>query len=321
MSHAAATAAALLCAVLAASPARAQDAGALPDAVPRSVVARVDPEKVQLGEPFTVALTFKHAPGERYELDAPGDLGAFEYLGEERSREDADDGATTSFRLKLQLFDLGPQELPPLRFSVATPDGPRRYVHAGTQVEAVSMLPDGAQGQAPELRDIKPPEDVPVRSWALLYALLAAVATAALAWAAWRWWKSRPRIPVAPVLPPRPLDERTLAALEALRAERLVEAGRTREFYFKLSAILRGYLGERYGFEALECTSSELLARARALNATGLSYEALTRFVEDSDQARYAKAELPPGTCEGGLHFAIQLVRDTTPHAPRPPVP
>jgi len=315
MNLAAAPTLALLCAAL------LGDAGAPVEAVPLEVVARLDPQKVQLGEPFTVTLTVRHAAAERYELESPGDLGAFEFLGQERSREDAADGAITTFRLKLQLFELGMQELPPLGFAVSTPDGARRYVHRGTQVQAIAMLPDDAQGAAAELRDIKPPEDVPVRSWTLLYALLAAAATAALAWAAWRWWKNRPRIPVAPVLPARPLDERTLAALEALRAEKLVEAGRTREFYFKLSAILRGYLGERYGFEALECTSPELLSRARGLNAPGLSYEALCRFVEDSDQARYARAELPADTCHAGLQFATRLVRDTTPHDPRPPVP
>ncbi|MBM4378657.1 MAG: hypothetical protein FJ086_05050 [Deltaproteobacteria bacterium] len=321
MRPAAALLAAWLCAALLCLPAWAQDAGAPAEAVPLAAVARVEPEKVQLGEPFTVTLTVRHPAGERYELESPGDLGAFEFLGQERARTDADDGATTTFHLKLQLFELGLQELPPLGFAVSTPDGPRRYVHRGMQVEAVPLIPDDAQGAAAELRDIKPPEDVPVRSWALLYGLAAAAAAAAAAWAAWRWWKNRPRIPVAPVLPPRPLEERTLAALDALRAERLVEAGRTREFYFKLSAILRGYLGERYGFEALECTSPELLARARGLNAPGLSYEALCRFVEDSDQARYARAELPADTCLSGLQYATQLVRDTTPHAPRPPVP
>jgi hypothetical protein len=308
--------------LVAALPARAEDAGSVPDAQPRAVVARASPDKVLLGEPFTLEIAITHLPAERYELVTPGDLGAFEFEGQERSRTEGQGSATTTFKVKLLLFELGVQDIPPLTFDVATPEGLRRYVHARTQVEGVSARPQGAQADAEELRDIKPLEEVPVRSWALLYALLAGVAVAALAWAAWRWWQQRARVPVAPVLPPRPPNERTLAALEALRREGLAEAGRSREFYFQLSAIVRGYLGERYGFEALECTSHELLARARGLNAPGLAYEALARFVEDSDQARYARAALPPDTCAGALQFALQLVRDTTPHAsPRPPVP
>ncbi|MEN9798396.1 MAG: hypothetical protein RL653_2092 [Pseudomonadota bacterium] len=313
---------ALLLLLPCALPVRAEDASAVPSAQPRAVVARASPDKVLLGEPFTLEITLTHLPAERYELVAPGDLGAFEFEGQERSRTEGEGSATTTFRVKLLLFELGVQDIPPLAFDVATPEGPRRFVHSGTQVEGVSAQPQAGQADAEALRDIKPLEEVPVRSWALLYALLAGVAVAALAWAAWRWWTQRPRVPVAPVLPPRPLDERTLAALEALRREGLAEAGRSREFYFQLSAIVRGYLGERYGFEALECTSHELLARARRLDAPGLAYEPFARFVEDSDQARYARAVIPPDTCAGALQFAVQLVRDTTPHAaPRPPVP
>jgi hypothetical protein len=308
--------------LFAALPARAEDAGTLSGAQPRAVIARASPEKVLLGDPFTLEIAITHLPAERYELVLPGELGPFEFEGQERSRTEGQGTATTTFRVKLLLFELGVQDIPPLSFDVATPEGQRRYVHSGTQVEGVSTQPQAAQADAEALRDIKPLEEVPVRSWALLYALLAGVAVSAVAWAAWRWWKNRERIPVAPVVPPKPLDERTLSALEALRREGLAEAGRSREFYFQLSAILRGYLGERYGFEALECTSHELLARVRGLNAPGLSDEAFARFVEDSDQARYARAAIPPGTCAGALQFAVQLVRDTTPHAaPRPPVP
>src|SRR5262249_55509191 len=65
--------------------------------------------------------------------------------------------------------------------------------------------------------------------------------------------------PAPPPLPPLPLPERTRRALDALEAEHLPERGMQREFHFQLSGIARGYLGERFGFDALECTSGELV--------------------------------------------------------------
>src|SRR5262249_52683288 len=162
------------------------------------------------------------------------------------------------------------------------------FLVPGIAVQSTSSLPAGAE-RGEELRDIKPPEDVPIRSYRLLWALACAAAVALSGYAVYRAIKRRRlRAPVQP--PPAPLEERTCAALEALGQENLPAGGRAREFYFRLSEIARAYLGERYGFEALESTSAELLQAARQLKSRGLPAEELEQFVVAADLVKFAKA-------------------------------
>ena len=96
--------------------------------------------------------------------------------------------------------------------------------------------------------------------------------------------------------------------------------GRSREFYFFLSEILRGYLGERYAFEALESTSSELLESLRTLHTPGLQMKELAGFVLESDMAKFAKATPSLDECKASLEFAYRVVYATTPSLVAPPL-
>jgi hypothetical protein len=183
-------------------------------------------------------------------------------------------------------------------------------------VEALSTLPKDAAKNGADLYDIKPNEVVPVRTWRLLWALLGLIGTAALVYAGWRGFKRlRARALLPPAVPPRPLHERTLAALDALKAEALHTQGRPREFYFRLSEILRGYLGERFRFEALECTSTELLARAKGLSTATFPLGDFSSFVHDSDLVKFAKFEPAADACQSALDFGYRFVQQTHPPA------
>lgn len=76
----------------------------------------------------------------------------------------------------------------------------------------------------------------------------------------WRaYQRSRERQRLARLHKPLlPEHERALAAIELLLKERLIGHGQHKSFHFKLSEILKHYLGERYGFDAPESTSQEL---------------------------------------------------------------
>lgn len=298
-----------------AAPAAAADPG---DVKPFGFESKVTPQQVQLGEPFIYELTITHAPNQRFELKVPADPGEFEVLEVARSRRDEKDRATTTFKVKMSMFELGKKMLPDLVFDVAEEGKNRRFVAPGIQIEAVSSLPPDAEEKGESLYDYKPPEDVPVRSWRLLYVLGGLLAAGALGYALYRYLK-RPRVAVAPVKPKLPLDVRALQALDGLRAEDLPGKGRGREFFFRLSEILRGYLGERYRFEALECTSSELLEALRKLTTPGLELPEFRAFVQTSDMVKFAKLEPSPDECKSALEYSYQVVKATTAALAAPP--
>jgi hypothetical protein len=112
------------------------------------------------------------------------------------------------------------------------------------------------------------------------------------------------------------LEARTRAALEALEREELPAKGRAREFHYRLSEILRGYLGERFQVDALECTSGELVTRLGTASAPGLGLGGLSAFLEASDLVKFARAPATVEACAGALQFAQRVVVETTPAPP-----
>jgi len=292
------------------------DAGSERAVEPLSVDRQVIPDAVRLGEPFVYRITLHHPPGQRWELRTPRDLGGYELLEQSRTRSEGKTESTTTYLLKMALFQLGSHVLPTLTFDVLDASGAGVARIDGPDIEGKSSLPKDADQIGAKLQDIKPNEDVPVRSWRLLWWLAGALAAAALAWFAIRAW-NRPRRP-APAAPPLPLEERTLQALANLEAEGLPERGLQREFHFRLNGLVRAYLGERFGFDALECTSGELLREVERRALPGVAPDPLRAFVDQCDVARYARGEVPAPACAGALAFARSLVETTRPRPPPP---
>ena len=287
-------------------------------APPLGVSARAVPAAVKVGEVFAVEVVVTHEAGQRYELKAPGDLGAFDFIASERSRHDGADASTTTFLVKMQAFELGKMKSPPLVFEVSEAAGSTTMTVPGTDVEVVSTLPPDAQTSGENLLDIRPPLEVPVRTWRLLYALAALVAVALAAWAFVRYVNRPKPVVAAPAKPAAPLHLRTLSALDNLARENLPAQRRVTEFWFRLSEIMRGYLGERFQFDARESTTPELLDALRSRSTPGLPFRELSDFAHQSDFARYAKAEVTPDDCKVALELAYRIVHGTTAQPGRP---
>jgi hypothetical protein len=307
----------------AAAAAATADAGTERTIEPLAVDRQVIPEAVKLGEPFVYRLTVHHPPGQRWELRTPRDLGGYELIEQSRTRSDGKTESTTTYLLKMALFELGAHVLPTLTFDVVDATGGGVARIDGPDIEAKSSLPKDADQLGAKLADIKPNEDVPIRSWRLLWWVVGALAAAALLWLGLRAWRKRPRRPVL-AAPPLPLNERTLQALAALEAEGLPERGLQREFHFRLNGLVRGYLGERFGFDALECTSGELLREVDRRALPGVDPDGLREFADQCDVARYARGEVPVPACASALSFARSLVEATRPRPAEleaPPAP
>ncbi|MDY7228597.1 hypothetical protein [Hyalangium rubrum] len=297
------------------------------EVAPWDVNGRVIPVQAHIGEPFTYELVLTHAKDQRFELLPPKELEQFEVLEQTRQRQDGQEGSVTTFRLKMSAFELGELTLPQLVFELTAPGVSQTVSVPGMKVEVLPTLPQNAEEEGAGLFDYRAPIEVPIRSWRLVLILLGVLAAGLLGWALVKWLR-RPRPEVVDVKPLAPLDVRTREALDSLRAEGLPSKGRVKDFYFRLSEIVRGYLGERYGFEALECTSSELFASLRKLQTPGLPEDKLMRFVSESDMVKYARADAPPESCEASLVFGYELVEKTyapplppTPSAPTSPLP
>jgi hypothetical protein len=302
--------------VLVASLSTLLDAGVSP---PLSIESTVTQGQVQLGEPLTVAIVITHTAEQRYELLPPGDLGAFEYVEQKRERVDEPEHSTTTIRVTLQAFELGKQRTPTLELELTDPKGVSKMPVSGTEVEVVSTLPQDAQAAGASLYDIRKPEELPVRTYRLLWVLVAGLLTALMALALARLLKRRATNVTPPPRVLEPAHIRATAALDALAADNLPGQGRTKEFYFRLSEIIRGYLGEIYRFEALESTTPELLEALSARPTPGLPLPELTEFANQSDFVRYAKLDPGPADCQVALQLGYRIVHATAQALVTPP--
>jgi hypothetical protein len=93
-----------------------------------------------------------------------------------------------------------------------------------------------------------------------------------------------------------------LRELEKLRDEKLWQKGETKQYYTRLTEIIRQYLANRFGVFSLELTTSETLD---ALLETGFkkdgSYSKLKSLLTGADLVKFAKYKPEPS--ENELHF------------------
>jgi hypothetical protein len=144
---------------------------------------------------------------------------------------------------------------------------------------------------------------------------LAALAAAALAALLAILWKRRRRLKggVAPSLPP---DAVALSALDELSDVGGIEG---RLFYFRLSAVLRRYLQERFGIPAPEMTTEELLAEMDHPEIGRDHAASLARFFSDAAPITYAGRPAAKDRMQEDLDFARGFVRETAPLAEATP--
>ena len=164
-----------------------------------------------------------------------------------------------------------------------------------------------AAAGANDIRDIKPPVDIP-NGWEWVWLTLGVLAVLAILFFAWRWWqKWRSQIPVVPPVPAHVRAKQKLAEALALIAQ-------PKSFCIVVSDTIRLYLEERFDFRAPERTTEEFLHELRGTDLlVAEQKEKLGEFLECCDLVKFAKYE--PGEPELlGLHSsAVRLVDETEP--------
>ena len=172
------------------------------------------------------------------------------------------------------------------------------------EVNVTSELADGAPSLA-NLEPMLPPRSVPQRfSIGWLVAAGIAVVLVILGFVALRWRKRRP-IEVRRQTP----EEIAQAALALLLAENLPARGLIKEFYLRLTGIVRQYVEDTTGIRAPEQTTEEFLRdmRSRAVFPSDRSAR-LAEFLESADLIKYAGQQPEEGQVDQAIARAHEFV-------------
>lgn len=276
---------ALLCV---AGPLFAADSSAVPAA--SQAAARLFPDSLSLGDPVALTLTLTVPRGAAASLlEEHPDLGAFSVIDARQKRQNGAAFDTLLWNLSVTSYDQTRDTIPAVGFSVVRSDSLVDTVYTQAIVARIaSVLPKALPADSLRLREIRPPFAAGKYPWHLWLGIPLA---GLLGWLFWRWLKGRKKTPaeLAAETPPIPPWEEAIAAIAALDASDLLGTGRTREYVFTLSDILKRYLGRRFETNAAEWTTDELVDWIRSSNLPSAATAASEAFLTESHLVKFAK--------------------------------
>ena len=104
--------------------------------------------------------------------------------------------------------------------------------------------------------------------------------------------------------------QKAMKEIEQIKADKMVTSENQKEYYTKLTETLRRYIEERYGFSAMEMTSSEIIDR---LMSTGdqQSLDELRQLFTTADLVKFAKYSTMINENDANLVSAIDFINQT----------
>ena len=117
-----------------------------------------------------------------------------------------------------------------------------------------------------------------------------------------------------PSEPMRPAEEVALEKLDAIREQKIWQAGQVKEYHTQLTDVLREYIDRRFEVSSAEQTSDETLRAMRPLLSEKKDiFEQLRKMLTLADLVKFAKWTTTPDENETSLRSAYTFVKETTP--------
>lgn len=143
------------------------------------------------------------------------------------------------------------------------------------------------------------------------YFVLLLVVVAVLAWVTIRYLNNKPIIRIVKIKPKQPAHIVALNDINRIKEDNSWRtAGNSKEYYTLLTDALRVYLNERFGFNATEMTTSEIIDNLLKVKDKD-SIEELHEILRTADLVKFAKLNPPVNENDRNLMNAIEFVNNT----------
>ena len=104
--------------------------------------------------------------------------------------------------------------------------------------------------------------------------------------------------------------QKAMKEIEQIKADKMVTSDNSKEYYTKLTDTLRKYIEERYGFSAMEMTSSEIIERLMATQDQK-ALDELRQLFTTADLVKFAKYSTLINENDANLVNAIDFINQT----------
>ena len=270
-----------------------------------SVTANIEPIEMMIGEQATVTLTVQAADDAKVEwptfqprqMLVPG----VEVLNTQRTSDH-------TMVITLTSFDGNLYHLPPFKVKI----NGKEQQSADLALKVVEIEVDTTQ-----LNKFFPPKDVQDNpflwsDWSLSFwlSVLLLVLIALCGYLYLRLRDNKPVISHIKIVKRLLPHQKAMKEIEQIKADRMVASENAKEYYTKLTDTLRKYIEERYGFSAMEMTSSEIIER---LTAAGdqQSLDELRQLFTTADLVKFAKYSTMINENDANLVSAIDFINQT----------
>ena len=104
--------------------------------------------------------------------------------------------------------------------------------------------------------------------------------------------------------------QKAMKKIEKIKTDNLVTSGDQKEYYTRLTDTLRSYIEERFGFSAMEMTSSEIIEMLQK-NSDKEMIEELTTLFTTADLVKFAKHQVQINENDMNLVNAVDFINKT----------
>lgn len=240
--------------------------------------------------------------GDTIELGAP----IIDTIGNDGKR------ITERFRVPVQVFDSGAYVIPPFVYLTASDS-----VASNELKLEVRPVKVGENDAISDFSDISAPSDASFWDWMpdWLYELwwlwlLCIIGIFAAVWFGRKYRKTGKFI----TLPERPQPKPWTVALERLdrlKAKGLWENGMEKEYFTELTDILRDYLFKRFGINAMEMTSRQIMQTLADQADVKEKRSYVRKILDVADFVKFAKVRPLPADNVQAFENAVSFVKET----------
>lgn len=267
---------------------------------PLTVHVRVDKAKMTIADTFLLELEAAIEPN--YEVQMPKvdkvlenfGIVDWENLGD---KLDENNNVVSRYQYKLEPFLSGTFQIPAFTFEfysldfardrdVNSPDDKKHEITTEPiDIEVTSLL--GEQRAELKIAGIEGVVEMPAEPsyWWVWVLSVTAIIAGVIFWANRRRHKAEELVRIF-----KPAHEIAYERLRALVKQNLIKAGKIKEFYERLSDILRHYIEHRFNLRAPERTTEEFLAELTSAGVLSQpDQERLREFLQHCDLVKFAK--------------------------------
>ena len=278
-----------------------------------SIETVIDTNRILLGDQIELNYVINKKDGIAIDLPKFSDTltDGIEILGEPAIDSERIDRENWKIRMELLItsFDTGIYYIPPQPVVFRDESYSDTLYSRPTYLEVLGVKIDTTN----TVRDIKGPEAVPVTFLEIVTYVLPVLLVAILVYLVVLYFirrkKKKPLF--KPARPEEPADITALRELDKIKAQKLWQQNKVKEYYTRITYIVRWYIEKRFEIPALEQISTEILEDLKRQKLDDIDFTNLDQLLNLADMVKFAKGIPDPDENITHLDNAYSFIKKT----------